>query len=179
MVRSKKTKNAPAKLAALLTALVILVVSLACIPGWSPGFMPYLGNVGVACGSPLSARLLYSFFHASPLHAIVNVWCLLSIVFIYDVSVFRLLTAYVVAVLAPCFLLSDVPTVGLSCVCWFLLGSLIFQVRRKIWFLSCMALYLAVGFLFPSVNALIHIYGYLAGLLVGLLNAPLSCFRRG
>lgn len=81
------------------------------------------------------------------------------------------------AVAVPGFLLSDVPTVGLSCVCYFLLGSLIFEVRRKLYFMSCMALYIAVGFLFPSVNALIHLYGYLAGLVVGLLNAPLSCFR--
>ena len=81
------------------------------------------------------------------------------------------------AVVVPGFLLSEVPTVGLSCVCYFLLGTLIFEVKRKLYFLFSTALYIAVGFLFPSVNALIHLYGYLAGLLVGLLNAPLSCFR--
>ena len=121
---------------------------------------------------------MYPFFHASFLHAAVNVWCLLSIVFIHDVSLWRLLAAYVAAVLVPGFLLSDVPTVGLSCVCYFLLGSLLFEVERKMWFLFCMAIYIAVGFLLPSVNALVHLYGYLAGLMVGMLNAPLSCFRR-
>lgn len=164
MVRQKEAKNA-----ALLTAVVILLMSFTYVPDWSA--------VGVAEGCPLAARLVYSFFHASPVHAVVNAWCLLCIVFLYDVSVWRLLTAYIVAVAVPGFLLSEVPTVGLSCVCYFLLGSLIFEVKRKLYFLSCMALYIAVGFLFPSVNALIHLYGYLAGLVVGLLNAPLSCFR--
>lgn len=165
MVRQKEAKNA-----ALLTAVVIILMSFTYVPDWSV--------VGVAGGCPLAARLVYSFFHASPVHAVVNAWCLLCIVFIYDVSIWRLLTAYIVAVVVPGFLLSDMPTVGLSCVCYFLLGSLIFEVKRKIYFMSCMALYIAVGFLFPSVNAVIHVYGYLAGLLVGLLNAPVSCFRR-
>ncbi|WP_304423465.1 rhomboid family intramembrane serine protease [uncultured Duncaniella sp.] len=164
MVRQKEAKNA-----ALLTAVVIILMSFTYVPDWSA--------VGVAVGCPSAARLVYSFFHASPLHAAVNAWCLICVVFLYDVSIWRLLTAYIVAVVVPGFLLSDVPTVGLSCVCYFLLGSLIFEVKRKLYFMSCMALYIAVGFLFPSVNAVIHVYGYLAGLLVGLLNAPLSCLR--
>ena len=170
MVRRKKTKNAEAKNVSLLTAVVILLMSFIYIPDWSA--------VGVAQGCPLAARLVYSFFHASLVHAVVNVWCFICILFLYDVSIWRLLTAYIVAVVVPPFLLSEVPTVGLSCVCYFLLGSLIFQVRRKLRFISCCLLYIAVGFLFPSVNSLIHLYGYLAGLLVGLLNAPVSCFQR-
>ena len=165
MVRQKEAKNA-----ALLTVAVVLLMSFIYVPDWSA--------VGVAEGCPLVARLVYSFFHASPVHAVVNAWCLLCIVFLYDISIWRLLIAYIVAVVVPGFLLSEVPTVGLSCVCFFLLGSLIFEVKRKLYFFSSMALYIAVGFFFPSVNALIHLYGYLAGLLVGLLNAPLSCFRK-
>lgn len=118
MVRQKEAKNA-----ALLTAVVILLMSFTYVPDWSA--------VGVAEGCPLAARLVYSFFHASPVHAVVNAWCLLCIVFLYDVSIWRLLTAYIVAVAVPGFLLSEVPTVGLSCVCYFLLGSLIFEVKRK------------------------------------------------
>lgn len=163
MVREKKAKTT-----SLIIALVILIGSLIYVPDWTV--------IGVAKGCPFVARLGYSLFHVSIVHALVNAWCLLSIVFIYDISVWRLLTAYIVAVLVPDFLLSDVPTVGLSCVCYTLLGSLIFDVKRKLNFQLCMALYIAVGFLFSSINAVIHIYGYLAGLIVGLLNAPLSCF---
>lgn len=164
MVRHKEAKNA-----ALLTAVIIILMPFTFAPDWSV--------VGITDGSPLATRFVYSFFHASTFHAIINAWCLLSIVFLYDVSIWRLLTAYIVATIVPGFLLSEVPTVGLSCVCYFLLGSLFFEVKRKFYFMSSMALYIAVGFLFPSVNAVIHVYGYLAGLLVGLLNAPLSCFH--
>ncbi len=86
--------------------------------------------------------------------------------------------AYAAAVIVPEFFLSDIPTVGLSCAIYTLIGSFSFQVKRKIWFQSVMAAYIGIGFLFPSVNAVIHIYGYLAGLLVGLLDTPLQCFRK-
>lgn len=158
-----------AKTAALLTAVLILLSAFIYVPDWKV--------VGVASGCNMPARLVYSFFHVSAIHAAVNAWCLLSIVFLYDVSISRLLTAYIAAVMVPGCLLSEVPTVGLSCICYFLIGSLIFEVRRKLMFIACSALYIAVGFFFSSVNAVIHVYGYLAGLLVGLLNAPLSCFH--
>lgn len=162
-----QTKNA--KTAALIMVMAIILCSFVYKPDWA--------LVGIAKGSAFTGRLAYPIFHASPIHAIVNSWCLLSIVFIYHITIWRILTAYIVAVLVPEFLLSDVPTVGLSCVCYTLLGSLIFDVKRKLYFNACMALYIAVGFFFPAVNAVIHIYGYLAGLIVGLPNAPLSCFR--
>ena len=165
MVQQKEAKNT-----ALFTAAIITLMSFIYVPDWT--------MVGVAKGSPLAARFVYSFFHASFLHALINAWCLLSIVFLYEVSIWRLLTAYIIAILVPDVILSDIPTVGLSCICYFLLGSLIFAVKRKLYFITCMATYIAIGFLFPSVNALIHVYGFIAGFIVGLLNAPLSCLRK-
>lgn len=165
MAQGKKAKTA-----SLIIAVVILLGSFIYVPDWSV--------IGVSKGCSLVARMGYSLCHVSLFHALINAWCLLGIVFLYDISIWRLLTAYIVAVLVPEFLLSDVPTVGLSCVCYVLLGSLIFEVKRKLYFQICMALYIAVGFFFPAVNAIIHVYGYLAGLMVGLLNAPLSCFKR-
>ena len=113
MVQEKKAKTA-----SLIIAVVILLGSFIYVPDWSV--------IGVSKGCSLVARMGYSLFHVSLFHALINAWCLLGIVFLYDISIWRLLTAYIVAVLVPEFLLSDVPTVGLSCVCYVLLGSLIF-----------------------------------------------------
>lgn len=158
-----------AKTAALLSAAVIILISLIYVPDWTV--------IGVAKDSNLATRFVYSFFHTSIIHALINIWCFLSIMFLYDLSMWRLIIAYLVAVAVPEFVLTDVPTVGLSCICYFLLGSLIFDVKHKINFTICIVSYIAIGFLFQSVNPLIHLYGYLAGLLVGLLNAPISCFH--
>lgn len=162
--------NKNAKAVALIISATIFLASFIYIPDWN--------IVGLHRGSPFLARLGYSLFHVSPIHALLNAWCLLSIVFTHNISSWRFLTAYIVAIAVPEGLLSEIPTVGLSCVCFALLGSITFEVRRKIYFQFCMATYIAVGFLFPSVNAMLHLYSYLAGLFVGLLNAPLICKKK-
>lgn len=163
-------KNRGVKGLTLIVSASIIIMS--CLDGW------HWNDWGVTRDCDIIGRLCYPWVHASLLHALVNVWCLMSVVFIYDVSLGRLLTAYIIAVCVPGFALSDVPTVGLSTVCYALMGSLSFEVRRKAYFQSWMAFYIGIGFLFPSVNAIIHVYGYMAGLIVGLLNAPMPWLRR-
>lgn len=158
------------KTTGLLIAAFILMSTLVYVPDWNA--------VGVAIDCNILQRLGYSFFHASFLHAIVNAWCLVSILFIYDVSWRRLIAAYLIAVAAPEFVLSPTPTVGLSAVCFALLGSIAFQVKRKLYYNGCMALYIALGFIFPLVNGWLHLYSYVAGLLVGFLNMPIQCNRK-
>lgn len=164
MVREKTAKTAT-----LIVSVFILVASFITVD-WNV--------VGIANRCPLTCRFFYPFFHANIIHAIVNVWCLLCIVFLYDISGLRLLISYLLSVFVPDFLLNDIPTIGLSCVCYTLLGSLSFSVRRKLYFQFCMALYITVGFFLPSVNGEIHVYGYIAGLIVGFLTYMRSCFRK-
>lgn len=158
------------KTTGLIIAAAILMSALICVPDWYA--------VGVFRGCNILQRLGFSFFHASLLHAAVNAWCFLSILFIHNVSWARMIVAFIIAVVAPDLVLSDVPTVGLSAVCFALLGSIAFEVGRKIYYNGCMALYIFLGFLFPNVNGWLHLYSYLAGLLVGLLVMPIPCRRR-
>lgn len=62
MVRQKEAKNA-----ALLTAVVIILMSFTFVPDWSV--------VGIAEGAPLAARFVYSF---SCLHVSCPCKCLVS-----------------------------------------------------------------------------------------------------
>lgn len=128
--------------------------------------------VGIYLGCGLTCRALYPFYHVNLLHALLNVWCLLSVVFIYDTSLWRLVFAYVIALSVPSLLISTTPTVGLSGVVFALFGSISFEVERKTYYQLWMSAYLVVGFLFPNTNAWIHLYCYIAGLLAALLNKP-------
>lgn len=139
--------------------------------------------VGIMQGATFCNRLTYSFFHASFLHAFMNVWCLLSIVFIYPISIWALLIAFGIAAsfpvdtlcsLSPIFSFT-IPTIGLSGVCFALMGRISFMVRRKWYYQGWLAFYLALGFLFPNTNGWLHLYCYLMGMLVGFLNKPLKC----
>lgn len=176
MVQKKESKTLALLVAALVVAMAV-VTSLSLFHEGGQGEALWHA-VGLFAGSPPWQRLFYPFFHASPLHALINAWCLLSLVFLYDVSLWRLLAAYIVAVTVPGPLLSGSPVVGLSCACFFLIGSLVFLVRRRLCFFTVSALYVAAGFLFPSVASLFHLYGYVAGLFVGFITTPFSCIFR-
>lgn len=165
MVRGKIEKTA-----GLLIALYVVICSLVFVPDWD--------TVGAAAGCGMLQRLGYSFFHASVIHAAINAWCFVSILFLYNVTWLHMAVAYAIAVAAPNIALSSEPTVGLSAVCFALLGMIAFQVQRKLYYNACMALYISVGFLFPLVNGWLHLYSYVAGLLVGVLNMPMPCKKR-
>ena len=158
------------KTTGLLIALFIILSAMIYVPDWKV--------VGVSHGCGIAQRLGYSLFHASIIHACINAWCLLSILFLYDVTWKRILLAFIIAIVVPDFVLSSTPTVGLSAVCFALLGMIAFDVKRKLYYNGCMAAYIVLGFLFPFVNGWLHLYSYVAGLLVGLLNMPIQCKRK-
>lgn len=157
------------KSAALTLTVSVILSSLIYVPDWMA--------VGISYDCGILQRLGYSFFHSSFIHAALNAWCFISILFLYEVKWWQLMVAYSIAVAAPDLVLSPVPTVGLSAVCFALLGSVAFQVKRKLYYNCCMALYVAMGFIFPFVNGWLHLYSYVAGLIVGFLNMPIPCRR--
>lgn len=183
MVRGKETKTA-----ALVHVAVCIIMS-AVVPF---AFPDGLQAVGIYKDCSVLARLAYSFFHVSLMHALVNGWCLLSIVFVYDVTLYSLAIAYITAVtfpvdtlseLLPCALPLGVPTVGLSAVCFSLLGQIAFQVKRKLYYQVWVLSFVAMGFVLPPLcsvfgchiakpNNILHLYCYVVGLLVGFLNSP-------
>ena len=131
-----------------ITALVIstIVVGLSFFKVWD------WQTVGIYAGSDIAGRVLYPFFHANILHASLNSWCLLSMVFIYDIGIWRLVLAYIIAVI---------------------FGSISFEVLRKQYYQLWMIFYLTAGFLFPHTNAILHLWCYMLGFLVALLNKPI------
>lgn len=171
MVRKKTTPHAQAKRIALALSVLILIIPLFSF--LVPGLIPPPARFGIACCPSPLARLSYPFFHASIFHAALNAWCLLSVVFLYDISFPRLLAALIAGAAVPDCCLSSTPTVGLSCLCFFLLASITPRVPRKRYYSASLLFYIAIGFLFPSVNPLIHLYGYFAGLAFGLISTIL------
>lgn len=158
------------KYAGVIISLSIILISLLYTPDWT--------SLGIRRGSDIADRLSYPFLHASFLHAAINSWCLLSIIFRYDISWRYLMIAYAIAVSVPDCLLFSTPTVGLSALCFASMGMILFKVKRKLFYNLYLCILLAAGFIAPGVNGWIHLYSYVAGLLVGCLDAPILCRTR-
>lgn len=137
-----------------------------------------LGLYGICDGCTVAARFAYPFLHANVFHFIINAWCLLSIVFLYETPVSMLLLGYAVAVSAPVGLLGiTTPTVGVSAVLYFLLGSMSMRVRRKWYWQAWWAFFITVGFFISSVAARLHLWCYAVGVIVSLLTMPIRWER--
>ena len=126
-------------------------------------------------------RLVYHFFHANIVHASINGWCLMSLAFIYNISAYELFLAYAIASSYPidffCSVFGDeiaaMPTVGMSGICFAIMGQVAFRVVRKLYYNSCVCAIIAVGLFFPNANTLLHLYCYVIGLVPGFLNSPM------
>ena len=159
MVREKE-----AKISALVYVAAAIVLCFAHVP---------LDKVGICQGCSLGSRLLHPFFHANIFHAILNGWVLLSLVFMFDTSVFELLLAYAAAVTVPASLLGiAVPTVGASGAIYFLCGYLSWKTAKKLRWHAWWAFFLGIGFLFPASNSILHLWCYAVGVFIGFLNSP-------
>lgn len=159
-----KTKTT--KAVSLLISIIVCCLALQDIQDWS--------EVGIFKDCGPGCRMSYPFYHVNIIHAALNTWCLLSVVFIYNVSLWRLVFAYISAVSVPVLCLSNIPTVGLSGLVFVLFGSVSFEVERKVYYQLWMVAYLVIGFLFPGTNAWVHLYCYVVGCLAALLNKPVK-----
>lgn len=151
MLRRKKTKTA-----ALLLSLIILMF-----------FNISPCDVGLFEGCDFHNRMTYHFFHANILHLVLNLWCFLSCVFLTDMPPSKILIAYIIAVTVPTT--TSTPTIGLSGVCFAMLGFIMWQARNKVSYnisvLSC--LILPIILLPRSVNNFLHAYCYIISVIIG------------
>lgn len=152
--------NKNAKIVTLIVAVVLIV--LYCFG---------VGETwGVFRGCNPTNRLLYHFAHSSVLHMGINVWCFVCLVFAFDLPLSALLVAYVIAACTP--LWWDTPTIGLSAVCYALMGMQSTHSCNKLRYHSFVSVALLAGLLMPHVNGVIHLYSYVAGVLFGIVKPP-------
>ncbi len=152
-------------------ALSLVVLALSWLP------LP-VADWGLTSAGGCTPRLAYLWLHATPLHAVVNVWCLLSIVFTYRLHLSSLLWALLSAMLLPACCLAPEPTVGLSGAIYFLFGRVTWMTSRRLYFTSWILAYLALSWLLPGTNGWAHAWGYACGLVYGLLNTPLVWIKK-
>jgi membrane associated rhomboid family serine protease len=159
-----------------ITQVASLAIGLVCI---TASLLPLpVADWGLTRDGGLTARLTYSLLHANLLHALLNVWCLLSVVIIYRLSPAGLFWGWVVAAAVPSCCLSLHPTVGLSCIVYFLFGRAAWLAQRRTYYNIWMVFFILPGLFLPGINGRVHVWGYLCGLLYGLLNTPIAWIKR-
>lgn len=153
---------APATLAIFLAPIVLILTLLHTDPTHALALRP---------GCTLTARLLYPFLHAGFLHALLNVYALLSLSFFVNFR--QLLLAYLVAVTVPIATIAGIfptaatPTVGLSVVIFALVPFTAPKQPRPLrrWRITLAAI-LILGLFLPHTAGILHLYAFLAATLI-------------
>lgn len=124
----------------------------------------------------LCSRLTYHFFHASFLHLSLNLWCLLSLVFISNVGMPKIILAFTIASAVPNASIPADGAIGLSALLFSLFGL------TAPFSPACLspkavlsyALPLTPFFILPNMAGAIHLFCFAAGSLVAFFTNPFS-----
>ncbi len=157
-----------AKTASLVVGCIVMAMAFCRLCGMS-GM-----SLGIYPSCPLYARLLHPLAHAGIIHATLNVYVWLQIVFFCGVRSRQLLTAWVIACSCPAAVATwggtvGTHVVGLSGVVYTLLGELSLRAKAPVSFHLWVAAYLAMGWLVGGVAVGFHLYCYVAGRLSALI----------
>jgi membrane associated rhomboid family serine protease len=168
-------KGATTKCVALAVTVAVMAIAVVGVDH---------NATGVSKGCSLTQRFVYHFVHANIFHALCNVWCLLSIAFLYPIKAWQLVVAFLIASFVPSFVLASTPTVGLSGWLFALMGLMTFAVGRRLFFFSWVMGFIAVTWalsllpFFGGIGGGLHLYCYLAGMAVGFFNSPVDLWKR-
>lgn len=151
-------------IALILSFLVLLIAVIQALVGFNDA--DHLRAVALYAHCPVLNRFTYTFFHASFIHALLNVWCMTSIVFFYNIHTRHLLLAYAIALSYPATLFGCSLTVGLSSVCFALMGMAASRVARPYVIHTFVAASIALMMVTPHVLSLVGLeVGHAANLL--------------
>lgn len=116
--------------------------------------------------SPWWTRLTYQLCHGGVLHCILNIWCFLGCVFVFDMHFKKVALAVAAAALIPPFLLPEIPLAGFSGAVYALFGMAYPRVTDKFRFLTMLLLGMVPGIFFPLAVG-VHAYCFLIGVSLG------------
>ena len=166
-----KNKRTKTKIVALILAVVLSVVyaTTTCT------------DYAIHAGAPLPDALLYMSMHGNVWHLLANLWSFLTIVFIWNETPTRLLTALAIASafgliysLAPQAEWNARPVAGLSTYIYACVGlhTYIFPrpLRTGAYILMSIIVY---GIIFPQSALLAHLFCYIAGLIIATFFTPI------
>ena len=153
-----------AKAASLGVGCLVMAVAIL-----SPCDTPDMG-IGLYTGAPLYARLLHPLVHTGLVHAILNVYVWLQIVFFCPIRLRHLMTAWLIACSCPSAIatLGAAATdhvVGLSGVIYALLGAQMTHAKDPFSYNLWIAAYLLTGWLIGGTAVVFHLYCYLMGII--------------
>lgn len=127
----------------------------------------WLEGPGLMLGSPLWVRFTYQFVHANIWHLLANAYCIILLAFNMHQDLKSLIVSYLISCTIPVF--DYTPIVGVSGLCFALMGWNTWRVARKWYYLAWLSAFIVIGFIVPRFAGFTHFWCALWGLVIGWL----------
>ena len=160
---------------AQISSLVYVVIAIVLM-----FFHMDLAEHSLCAGCGLFDRFAFQFLHVNWFHCIVNCWCILCVVFLYNVYPWMLIASMIIPAIFPdglINLLSIAPTVGGSGIFYCLVGLCSINAVKKLRYHLWWAFFIAIGLLFSNMNVFLHLWCYVLGWMLAFVNSYLACRR--
>lgn len=133
---------------------------------------------GICKGCSIIDRLTYSFYHANIVHACINIYVYLGMVFLLGSSMLDMVVAYIICVCVPPLMLTHTTTIGLSGFVYALIGLKTFYVTNPIKYTLSVIIPLIFTSFFPYVAFGVHIWCYAVGVICSIIILCAKKLRR-
>ena len=151
-----------------------IIISILALLVWIASYWVDTSILGYSDTSKAYTRLTYIFAHSSFWHMILNVITLNLLMNTAKKIHLKLplLVSYISAVIGTVFATYSIPTVGLSGMCFALLGAILVKVHNKEFLISVGVVLIAQAITFivsSNVNVLLHISSLIIGFIITYL----------
>lgn len=151
-----------------------IIISILALFVWIASYWLDTSILGYSDTSKIYTRLTYVFAHSSFWHMIMNVITLNLLMNTAKKIHLKLplLVSYISAVIGTVFATYSIPTVGLSGICFALLGAILVKVHNKEFLISVGVVLIAQAITFivnSNVNVLLHISSLIIGFITTYL----------
>ena len=147
-----------------------IIISILALLVWITSYWVDTSILGYSDTSKIYTRLTYIFAHSSFWHMIMNVITLNLLMSTAKKIHLKLplLVSYISAVIGTVFATYSIPTVGLSGVCFALLGAILVKVHNKE-FLIAVGIVLITQTITFMVNSNVNVLLHISSLIIGFI----------
>jgi len=129
-------------------------------------------DLSLTSTSPCWTRITYMFIHANPAHLIINLFSLLSLVFLANARLTQFLLSALISTTIPAAIIADTPTCGISALNFALTGIIVMHSPRWPRFMIINIIFIIPTYFMPHIASSIHLYALIAGALITYITTP-------
>ena len=126
-------------------------------------------SLGLSAQSQWYTRLTYMLLHGNVIHLLLNIYAIMTMLFLCRVKLLQIIAAFVIAIAVP--YCGEVPLVGISTFIYALLGMIIMDSDSWKYLLLTNLAVISFSVVLNNISFIAHIDCFALGVIVGFISS--------